>query len=630
MRHIFIFLLFLIFNTFFFVAQNTFDIVFPTTENERNQKCQRCVQVFIQQPKEVGFSIQREGNNLFFQTNEKQWFLKLLKGSGDGLAIDVVPKDRYDCVNTSIENVQIRGTLLPPKYTQELKRGFRAIGEKSFRVLVGQVPRNLANKKLEYNILFLVNKTMCRYQTIYDLEGFSWDLLDMGLYLDSLTYNTKRIKPIGEEGFILRNKSLKFKIPFEKNIAEYLPKDIKPIYDSLRLTDYNIKRINIKAYSSVEGSLERNIELQKQRANSIASALQTFQKPSIETTISSSENWVEFLNDIEGTSYENLKNKSKAVIKSKLVGSFSKELEPILRNHRKAVLELELEKKDKYKNMSPDELLTKFNSVIEEEKLTEAVEIQNSIFERLKSKEISLDFLNRMQVPQQEKFAFIVNKNHAMRYMEDIRLAMIVYNDLKELEKLVPKDGEVKYNIVAIKIRLWRFNAMEIVENSLKYEINNLAKFGIDIKLIYRMMVNYHIIKAENLMRKGDYSNKDKAVNYINTTYKKFPLSDYDYLSLAQFFTYYSNIDMAVRLLEEKVKMIDVDENLLFYYLNLTIIDKELTQTSDYRTIMLNALNLNQKRFCKIFNSVGKGGVTFQLLEDDYLRNTYCESCLYE
>ena len=72
---------------------------------------------------------------------------------------------------------------------------------------------------------------------------------------------------------------------------------------------------------------------------------------------------------------------------------------------------------------------------------------------------------------------------------------------------------------------------------------------------------------------------------------------------------------------------IEVDEDLLFYYLNLTIINKELTQSSDYRIIMLNALNMNQERYCKLFNPYGEGGVTFQLLEDEYLRNTYCENC---
>ena len=88
-----------------------------------------------------------------------------------------------------------------------------------------------------------------------------------------------------------------------------------------------------------------------------------------------------------------------------------------------------------------------------------------------------------------------------------------------------------------------------------------------------------------------------------------------------------SILKLAVKLLESKVRSVDVDEDLLFYYLNLTLIDKELTQDFNYRIVMLNASSMNKQRFCKLFNSIESGGITFQLLEDDYLRKTYCESC---
>jgi len=617
----------LLFSSNVILAQNTYGIVFPKTENERNQKCQQCFQLFNQKPKEVKFSVKREGTNLYFYINDKKWFNQLFKNAGDGLAVDVVAKDRYSCELESPEKAQIKGQLLKPVYASKLRSLLKPNGKNKYRVHVGRVSETLAKKELEYNILFLNNKNLCRYYTIYDLESYPWGLLDMGMYLDSLTYDSKKIKTTAKEGYILSNKTLKFKIPFEKNKSEYSQEDIKPIYDSLRLTDFNIKTINIKAYSSVEGSLERNIELQEQRANSIVEALQAFQKPTIKTQVSSSENWVEFLNDIKGTKHENLIDLPKYQIKEKLVGVLSKDMEPILLHHRKAVLELELEKKDKYKAMSANELLSKFNSAISTAQLNEANEIQNSIFKKLKNKEISPDFLQKMQIPKQAKFAKILNKNSAFKYMLNVRQALIVYNELQELEKLVPKNGEVKYNVAAIKIKLWRFKWQEINETKLKNQISTLKNYGIHSSLISRMMVNFHIIKAENLMRKRDYANKDKSVTYINSNYKKFPLSDYDYLSLAQFFSYYANIDMAVELLENTAKSIDINEDLLFYYLNLTLINKELTQNSNYRTIMLNAINMNKMRFCKLFNAVEKDGVTFQLLEDEYLKETFCENC---
>lgn len=116
-------------------------------------------------------------------------------------------------------------------------------------------------------------------------------------------------------------------------------------------------------------------------------------------------------------------------------------------------------------------------------------------------------------------------------------------------------------------------------------------------------------------------------MKYIYSNYKYIPLSDLDYLSLAQYFASYAKYDWATKLLESKVKRVDVDEDLLFYYLNLTIIDQKMTKRSDYRTILLNAYNINPSRFCEIFEPFGQGGVTFQLLENEYLRKTYCESC---
>ena len=276
------------------------------------------------------------------------------------------------------------------------------------------------------------------------------------------------------------------------------------------MTDFNIKAIKIKVYSSIEGSLSRNLELQKLRTNSIISALQSFQKPTITTTVSSSENWVDFLNDIQGSKYDYLKSLSKKEIKQKIVGALSKELEPILKNHRLAILELELERKDKYKDMSSEELLVMFNSEIAADNIDRASEIQNSIFEKIKNKEISLEFLRRMEIPKQSKFVKIFNKNSAYRFMIDVRESLIVYKELLELEKLAPNNAEVRYNIIAVKIKLWRYKAIEIDWDKLKAEIQALKNYKIDKSLISRMLVNYHIIRSENLMQNRDYANKDK------------------------------------------------------------------------------------------------------------------------
>jgi outer membrane protein OmpA-like peptidoglycan-associated protein len=604
-------------------AQNAFDIIFTQNSNQDN-KCSYFNSCFKNKPKEVGFSIVREHDKLYFQVTDKAWAMNLFKKSGDGIAIDVVAKSRYEC-DKNIDDTQIRGVILEPVYAQQLVRGFKPTKGDRFETFVGTVPENLRDEELEFNILFLNNKVLCRYQSIYNLESYPWGLLDMGVYLDSLTYKSERITNSNDK-FSTKYKKLNFVIPFQKNKSAYLPEDIKPLYDSLKLTDFNIKKINIRAYSSIEGSLERNLELQKLRANSIAKSLQSFQKPDIVTEISSSENWVEFLNDITTSKYENLKELSKKEIKQKLVGTLSTELEVYLQRHRKAVIILDLEKKDKYKEMTTSVLISTFNKLIEDENIEEALVVQNSLFEKLKD-ENSPDKLRELNVPKQVKFIPVLTKNSMFKYLLNVSYAKIAFDELKSLEKIDPKNGRIKYNLVVLKFVIWRNNWGQIKDSDFKNEIIGLKNHEVSAPLIDRMLVNFHIGKAEKNMRARKYDEKDASVEFIVDSYENFKLSDYDYLSLAQFLTYYSNIDDATDLLEEKVRTITIDEDLLFYYLNLTITNKYNVASKNYRTIMLNAINMNKERFCKLFNSSLDNGVTFQLLENEYLRKTYCENC---
>ncbi|AZQ44582.1 hypothetical protein [Nonlabens ponticola] len=605
-------------------AQNQFEIEFPYG-NERGIACQVFEQAFQNKPKETSFVIKRESNKLFFETNDPKWFKQLFKKSKDGIAVDIVSKDRYAC-ETSVEPSQIKGKLLKPVYAGDLKRGLKPHEQNRYRVEVGTIPISMLKSDLEFNILFLNNNKLCKYYTIYNLESYPWGLLDMGVYLDSITYKNDKIVTQNEQA-VTRYKTLQFIIPFEKNKSVYDSSDIKPLYDSLRLTDFNIKTIDIKAYASVEGSKQRNMELQQERGSSIAASLQSFQSPEIETNITTSENWVEFFNDVKNTSYATLTSKSKEQIKAALTGSTANELEPILAQHRKAVVTMELDKIDVYKNKSINELTSLFNTSIATDELDEARIIQNSLLEKIRIA-ASPESLEGIEVPNQKKYIDFMNKNLMYDYLIDVRKSLIVYNKLQELEKQDPKNKRIQYNLAVLKFILWRNNALDVKPQDFKKEIKSLTNYGINPSLVDRMMINYHIVNAEREMRKRNYNEKDKSVLNILSTYNRVPLTDQDYLSLAQFLTYYAQNMEAVKLLAPRVQEITIDEDLLFYYLNLTLIDKRLTQTNAYRTILLNASNLNQERFCKLFNPSLEGGVTFQLLEDGYLKNSYCENCV--
>jgi len=128
-------------------------------------------------------------------------------------------------------------------------------------------------------------------------------------------------------------------------------------------------------------------------------------------------------------------------------------------------------------------------------------------------------------------------------------------------------------------------------------------------------------------MYNREYDKKNKTLKSIYYKYKNTQPSSSDLLSMAQYFVAYAKLDWAIKLLKPYITKVDVDEDLLFYYINLTIFDNKIIKKASYKQILLNAIDINQKRFCKMFNAANNGGVSFQLLRFKILKTNYCQSC---
>ena len=609
-------------------AQGTWDVKDPGAD--KPAKCGECLAALMGKPKEVQFGLYAdEAGDIWFLLNYPEFFEAMFKHGGDGIAVDVVPRSLYACSDAPpVQTSFHKGNLLKPVYLPDLKKT-RKESTMGAAWKVGRLPASAKKDNYELNLVILRDQNVCYYSSFYDLARYRWDLLNMGLYMDTLTYgNITDTTHISRATSILRRKAMHFTIPFEKNKSEYSPTDLRPLYDSLRLTDFTIKYIDIEAYSSVEGPEVRNMELQQKRAQSIVSALQTFQAPGIKTTVKASENWVEFLRDVLLTPHAELAVMSKPEIKKRLLDKRTAEqLEPILAHHRKAMITLELTRKDGLAGLTEQQILRQFEQAIVDKNVAHARELQNTVIERIMDEELPSAFLDKLDVPPQREFAGLMNTRAAFRYFEDPRDALEAYNALLELKHMLPNDAHINYNLCAIRFRVWlQGGAITIDPVEFKRDIEALRGMGVDEPLVKRMLINHHIIMAELYMAQGDFSKKDESMKYIHRNYKSIPMSNTDYLSLAQYFASYANYDKAIDVVEPLAAPVDADEELLFYYLNLTIIDPQKTKTAPYRGILLNALNKNKPRYCRLFDTFGKG-ITFQLLDDPVLFKTFCESC---
>jgi len=596
-------------------------------------KCQSCQANMKLKPKEVLFGLTYDDSaTMYFVMTSEEWFGEFFSQNTDGIGIDVVTKDQFNCrTSNRLPNSSVRmGELLKPRYYKDFKSDV-LIQDGLVMVPLGKVPEIFLKKEFELNLLFLKGDMVCFYQNFFSLESNRWEMLDMELMMDTIPRSgnlTTNATSSSMTYSMVSNKTMKFEVPFTKGKASFSQTDIQPLYDSLRLTDYVIRHANIKAYSSVEGSTQRNIELQEQRAASIVSVLAQFQDKVIESTIESSENWVEFIRDMNSEGDRSLVKLSKSEIKSRLAANgLADEMEFILKRHRKAIVHLELEKKSIFQEMSDEHVVQEFETSLLDRNVERALRIQQELFHRVGELSLPHSVVSSLEIPNEIEFGSLLTNRLAFDYRqgrEDVLQSLL---DFRELEYLMPKDIHVKYNIAVLEIRAWIIGQSSIEPGELLRSIHNLYQKGIGKASIDRLKVNYHILASEHYMRTGEYDKKDRSVEYIRKKYKGLVSRPDDLLQVAKYFVSYAMYDQAEKTLLKEATKIDADDDVLFYYLSLTMVDPERTQSSRYRQILLNAVNADKDRFCRQFDSFHLGGVSFQLLANPVLKKAYCETC---
>ncbi len=574
-------------------------------------------------PKELRLSTTLTNDSVFVIFPDDGWFLKIMESKNDGVALDLVQKQQFQCDNISrfAGTWSHKGFLLPPLYRDELMKRKIIRSDGYVFIPVGKLPRGIRKEDAEANYILIDNKNVCAYTAIVNIDFHGWKLLESGLYYDTLSADKM------QEKYKELSKRLHFTIPFEKNKSTYNPRDLKPMYDSLRMTDFAIRTISIKAFTSVEGTYERNEQLQRERAQSIVSALQTFQSEKIESTITTSENWVEFLDDVVPVHRDWLAL-SKDEIKEKLKSpALLDQLEPVLRTHRKGIIEITLEKRLSYRESNPVELKKYFQQTLAERNMDEALYLQQIIFNKVERHELPDQYVHELEVPESLPCGSLLINQASFDFDHGFTTVIEAIAIFNKLDHLLPDNALVQYNLCALKLRAWVATELVAERPALKDEIQGLLKKGIHPTLVKRLMMNYYIILSEKFDRQHKFADKDQALKFILNTYKSVPMTDDDLLNLAKYFSHYSRFDWAERVIEPRIKAIDVSEDLVFYYLSLTIFETKHTREPAYRTTMLNAINGNRQRFCELFNTSGEGGISFQLLQDQYLKKTFCENC---
>ena len=577
-------------------------------------------------------NIRIQDGHIQFHYHDLNLIESFLQNGKDGLAVDIIKNSQYDCAHGNILHPSpiYSGMMLKPVWKNRLLKANPSKEQKEFVADLGLLPAGLDTNDITFNLLMIQSKCLCKKIAYNDLNGQNIRLLKIDLAVDTLSI---------AQSVDSNSKYLSFTIPFEKNKYEYEVEDIKPFLDSIELNRFNIKEVDILAYSSIEGNAKINHELQEKRAHSMLKAISEYQLQEVKTKVEARENWEGFMTSIKGSPYEKeFRGLTQEEIRTKVnFDTSGYDLEPYLADQRKAEIKIFVES-IYIDSLTPKYLPEKLKRAIRDKDYIRCTALQTLMYKAVLAGELDQSVLFEGEIPQYKEFIALANNRLAFKLeFDETGNVDSIINDLRmEVEALLGVEegnGHLKYNKQAIKLYYWAKDLSFLVIDE-ENKINQVKDFERDIRKLYntkihnykvnRLLMNFNIIAADYYYEKQDFKNRVRALKQVKRFVQKAKLDRDQTYIMARYFIFQMQIEWAVYIMQPFIKEGDYDEDFLLTFLGIAVYDqRNVKQEAYYKYLDLAAEKYNDG-FCKLFT---KPGMSADFLNDLNVKSIYCENC---
>ncbi|MFO7868914.1 MAG: hypothetical protein R6U95_06425 [Bacteroidales bacterium] len=569
-----------------------------------------------------------EDNVIYFETDNYRALRKLLRYPKDGLAVDIVMWEQYQCNSENlINNIMInKGHLTRPVYVKNFEREnfYKGrLGRHKLKIELGTIPEGI--KDYELNLVVINKKSVCASLIPpYNMPQLKTDLPEATAFPDTITtFNTYTFKPRQDTAVI------SFVIPFEEGKHQYKKEDIEDFIDSLEQPHFNPIKFNITAYSSIDGDPQKNLQLRGARIQSMKNAIYEYTGSAVPIETESHDSWDLFRTDIVATDFQFLRRKSNEGIMEYLKQGDNKELlEPILKKHRFAQVDLTvwydistIEKEQEY-------VLYLFNKALREYRDDDALAIQKYIIEQVLNKRYNRQAIDNMDIPDRPEYAGIqMNKlwlDYEARNMP-INEAYVI--ELRRLKRMAPQNLYIRRNLVFARLQI------ETIENDsyvmdLQEEIDYLMQSSLPKYVIDPINLQLQIKSLEALNDKLRISNEDQFIEEAFNRIKHIIEIDKDdwkgAFNLAVLFTSMGDYEYPLTVMTPMLDNPEIDENFIFMFISICTHTDYMRYTQTFEHALKRAHEINSKKLCELIDT---GKISFQIMDNPEVKEFYCKSC---
>ena len=575
----------------------------------------KCKRLYEKSPR--GYVIVEPDSSIVFYSNKGiKSTAGIFNPFTDGFAADIVLKSQYPCNANNLDNGKrgVRGHLLKPVFLWKFRlgKGNYLSWFRYSRVVLGKLPA-WVNEEYEVNLTVIKNNRTC-ISLISEIIPVDFKVeIPLNYCFDTLT----------KTDYEIEKKEIDTKMYFTKGQVNVNDSVIDQLKDILKQNESKIVKIEVKGYSSIEGSTEANQKLFTKRAQEIVDKLKEYGVDSTEVHISAEENFKDFRKDVATTSFAYLSKLTDAEIKNKLTDkSLVDKLESILKNHRFSEIKIHIQNKKKI--IYDKELVNKLLiQNIEKDNKNEIKRLQSIQYGLAVKGLLSKTDIESIVFPATKKYVEINNNKAVINYLldGDSNREGNLFNELSNLYSVDSTNRYVSSNLEIINYKDMTYASTKQIRKYLKKlakkstVLNNVkAKIVLNLSAKHDLKLYFRIRK----LKSKHYLYK-KSMTQISQA-KLTPEETFD---LATYYTFCDEEKFAYNLTLPKLEKTERLKDMLFFLKLIHVTDLKL-DNKKYYYLFKKVKKLSGERFCTLFNSPN---LNFQILDDEEIKQIYCTDC---
>lgn len=543
-------------------------------------------------------------DSCIYYTNPTSLFSKLFLQNRwrSGMAADIVLKSQYPCDSTNFFSPEfaVRGIGLAPVY----KKDFERFGIFGCTVNLGKMPAYIQED-------FAINLTIINTKRTWLSVGY--DFIPASYYFkpelkfefDSLSLETRK-------QFVDKNETT---IAFDKGSVQ--PNDSSFIHFTEAIkTNNKIVRIQLEGFASIEGNLESNTRLFKNRAQILINELR---KTGVDTSIihyTLSENYAAFRKDIRYTKYFWLDTLPDEKIRE-YVNLHQNEFEFLLKYHRYVHCTIETQK-DTVKYYTREQWIEETNLAIEKEsksRMNKSLEYAYSLY---LNGQITVEDIQAVAIPIGKKTTSAAENQAILVYLCSDKSDNSLVQLINSLKKLDPKYSHTLATSLALAEYLHFLNSPD---HSRKFFKRIEKDNKIAAKTKARILLHVATIHDFNIPRffSKRFFFYPKVKRFVNPA----RLNVDESFQLSTYYYYFDQERFAYNLVKAKAAKTEDPEQII-YFLKILEYSKFNIPHGEKIAHYKKLAKKRPELFCASFNYYG---INLQVFDDPDIKKIYCKTC---